>query len=168
MIESIPATQAESKPEKWPWPCLARNRVLSGQYKVQPEFLILQTHTEILLTDTAAFSSIHTSVRGEQFTSLKTQFSSPPNTSSAYCNYTGVTAVLPGVHGKFQWCWQHLPTRIGVHLNILSDLKLCVRVAHCFFLNGVLIQEPISCVSDSPEDQGDDKLWTTELLKQSK
>lgn len=162
---------AESKPEKMAMALLGKKSCIKWTIQgadQQPEFLILQTHTEILLTDTAAFSSIHTSVRGEQFTSLKTQFSSPPNTSSAYCNYTGVTAVLPGVHGKFQWCWQHLPTRIGVRLNILSDLKLCVRVAHCFFLNGVLIHEPISCVSDSPEDQGGDELWTTELLKQSK
>lgn len=152
VIESFPATQgrmAESKSGKCLVAVLGKKSyikwTIQGSYQ-QPEFLILQSYRERVLTHShtgenspAAFSSIHTSVRGQQFTSLKAQFSSPPNISSACHNCTGGTAALPRVHGKFQWCWQHLPTQIGVHLNILSDLKMCVGVAHCLFLNGLLI-----------------------------
>lgn len=137
-------------------PCLARNHVLGGQYKVLTSSLsswsYRPTQRHCSQKSPAAFSCIHTSVRGQQVTSLKAQFSSPPNTSSACCNYTGGTAALPTVHGKFQWSCQHLPTQMSVHSNILSGLKLCVGIVHCFFLNVVLIHESISCISDSPED----------------
>lgn len=72
--------------------------------------------------------------------------------------------MLPRARGKSLWHWQHLPTQVCVCLNTLGDLRLCVRVAHCFTLNGVPVYEAISCTSGSPEDQRGDELWTTGLL----
>lgn len=166
MVENFPATQgrmAESKPGKYFLALLGKKSCIKWMIQGDGVFDPTDPHRDTAHRR-ALFSSIHTSVRGELFTGLKAQFSSPPNTSSACCNCTGGTAVLPRVDGKFQWCWQHLPAQIGVCLNILSDLKWCVRVAHCFFLNGALIHESISRISDSSEDRGGDELWSTELL----
>lgn len=166
-LESFPATQrrmAESKPGTQSQLYFARNRVSTGQYKLLPSSLRSWSCRPACLLQLPRF---HAFVRWEQFNGLKTQASSLPDIISADCNYTGGKAMLPRAHAKSLWHWRHLtdhPTQICVRLNILSDLKLCVRVAHCFILNGVLMHEAISCTSGSPEDQRGDELWTTELL----